>query len=219
MKKGLQLVFLFLTFIVIPSKAQQGVIELDAQIWADNWFALYVNEKMVAEDPVPITTERSFNAEAYQLSINLPAQFALIIKDFKENDSGLEYIGRRRQQIGDGGFIAQFKDASNGKLMAVSNNSWTCKAIHQAPLNKSCERSSNPLAECKSTIINEPENWMTSGFDDSDWPQAVEHSARAVRPHGGYDQYTWEPSAKLIWTEDLEIDNTILCRFTLDASS
>ena len=29
-----------------------------AQVWADNWFSLYVGENFVGEDSVPITTER-----------------------------------------------------------------------------------------------------------------------------------------------------------------
>jgi hypothetical protein len=214
------LVRVFLLLILIApgkySSAQQPLVTINAQVWADNWYAVYVDEKLIAEDPVPITTERSFNAETFSFSTALPAQFALIIKDFKENDSGLEYIGSRRQQIGDGGFIAQFRDATSNELLAVSNESWTCKAIHQAPLNKSCERSAQPLKECQSNIIQEPSNWMSSNFDDSQWPNAIVHSARAVRPHGGYSSYSWEPFAKLIWTEDLEIDNTILCRFTLE---
>ena len=39
-----------------------------AEIWADNWFEMYVNGKKVLEDSVPITTERSFNAETTDLA-------------------------------------------------------------------------------------------------------------------------------------------------------
>ena len=43
--------------------AQSKPISFLAEVWADNWFALYVNGKKVGEDSVPITTERSFNSE------------------------------------------------------------------------------------------------------------------------------------------------------------
>jgi hypothetical protein len=157
----------------------------------------------------------SFNAESFSFTTTLPAQISVIAKDFKESDSGLEYIGSRRQQIGDGGFIAQFTDADSNRLLAVTDESWVCKAIHQAPLNRDCERSSNPDKDCRSRIQDEPENWKDAAFDDSGWPGAVVHSAQAVRPHGGYNRISWHPAAKLIWTEDLEVDNTLLCRLTL----
>ncbi len=190
---------------------------LKADVWADNWFALYAGDELIKEDTVPYNTERSFNADSFSFNINLPSQLSVIIKDFKEDDSGLEYIGSGRQQIGDGGFKAQFFDAATGKLVAVSSDEWRCLAIHRAPLNKSCERSEDPSSECQSDIDAEPANWRGSDFDDSDWSNAVVHSAQAVRPHGGYRGVDWRAEAKLIWTDDLEIDNTILCRFTMDA--
>jgi hypothetical protein len=191
---------------------------INADVWADNWFALYVDEKLIAEDSVPFNTEQSFNAESFSFDTALPAQVSVIARDFIENDTGLEYIGSRRQQMGDGGFKAQFIDAETGKTLAVSNDSWHCKAVHRAPLNSSCERSPDPEQSCQSDIEPEPENWKRADFDSNAWPNAVIHTERAVRPHGGYSRIQWHPTAKLIWTEDLEIDNTLLCRFTLTDS-
>lgn len=192
-----------------------NVRNIALDIWADNWFALYLDGELLVEDPVPYNTERSFNAESFAFSVAPPASFSLVIKDFKETDSGLEYIGRSRQQIGDGGFMAQFVDADSGELLAVSNDSWRCMAIHRAPLNRSCVRSDNPEQSCGAEITPEPAGWKRADYDDSDWPQAVVHSAGAVRPHGGFDSIDWQSAAKLIWSADLEIDNTVLCRFTL----
>lgn len=192
-----------------------GARKIDADVWADNWFALYLESELLIEDPVQYNTERSFNSESFSFSATLPAHFSLIIKDFKENDTGLEYIGRRGQQIGDGGFIAHFFDAANGELLAVSDDSWKCIAIHRAPLNRSCERSDDPEQSCGADIMPEPPGWKLATYDDSDWPAAVVHPASAVRPHGGFDDVKWHSAAKLIWSDDLEIDNTVLCRFTL----
>lgn len=202
-------------FLIVSANAQAQTI--DADIWADNWYALYVGEELVKEDSVPFNTERSFNKDSFSFDTSYPIQLNLVIKDFKENDSGLEYIGSNRQQIGDGGFAAQFFDADSGKAIAVSDENWRCIAIHRAPLNKSCERSSNPTSDCQTDISEEPENWNSTDFDDSAWPNAVVHSAQVVRPRRGYDEVDWLDSVKLIWSEDLETDNTILCRATVYA--
>lgn len=191
---------------------------LKAEIWADNWFALYVDGKLVAEDSTPITTERSFNQETFYFQADQPVQMAVIIKDFKENDTGLEYIGSNRQQMGDGGFIAQFTQADTHEGVAFSNTDWKCLAIHQAPLDKGCEQEANPVAgsgKCTFKSTDEPEGWKNADFDDSQWPNAKEYSVNQVSPKEGYNEISWDPKAKLIWGSDLETDNTLLCRATL----
>ena len=94
---------------------------LRADVRADNWFALYVGAELIKEDSVAYYTERSFNSESFSFEADLPAQINVIIKDFKENDTGLEYIGSPRQQIGDGGFIARgYSDARMRSAADVS---------------------------------------------------------------------------------------------------
>lgn len=193
--------------------ADQSTIHAD--VWADNWFALYVDGELVMEDSVSITTERSFNSESFEFTTTLPAQIGLMVKDFKENDTGLEYIGSRRQQMGDGGVIAQFIDADTGETLVVTNDQWRCLPIHIAPLNPRCEKSDNPEATCGADITPEPSDWSTDSFDDSDWPSATEHSYRDVRPKDGYDRIDWDSQAEFMWSEDLETHNTVLCRITL----
>lgn len=195
--------------------AQETTIK--AQVWADNWFEFYVDGEVVMTDPVPITTEQSFNAEVFNFDAELPAQLAVHIMDFKEDDSGFEYIGSRRQQMGDGGFIAEFRNENN-QVVAVTDSDWVCKVIHQAPLNPSCGSSASPLEACEANILPMPANWASASFDDSGWNNAIVHSFQAVRPHGGYSSYSWQSESQLIWGEDLEIDNTLLCRFTLSES-
>ena len=56
---------------------------------------------------------------------------------------------------------------------------------------------------------------MDADFDDSAWPLAVEYTAEQVRPKDGYDEIEWDRSAKLIWSEDLVQDNTLLCRIVI----
>jgi len=201
------------------SAAEPEKHTIRADVYSDNWYAIYVGEELTAEDSVAYNTERSFNADSVTFDIELPAQLNFVLKDFKENDSGLEYIGTNRQQIGDGGFAAQFFDAETDELVAFSNAAWRCLPVHRAPLNRSCVRSLNPDTSCESEIIDEPADWMDADFDDSAWPYAVEHSAQDVRPLGGYRSVNWHPHVKLIWSDDLEIDNTILCRTTIPATN
>lgn len=205
---------------VTPAAAKTGnQTVIKADVFVDNWFALYQEDELVMEDPVAFKTERSFNAESFEFSTQLPAQMAIIMKDFYEDDSGLEYIGSRRQQMGDGGLVAQFFDAGNGALLAVSDESWVCKVIHQAPLNTSCVYDDNPIQTCQSKIEQEPAGWKSSSFDASDWQPATIHSRADARPHGGYRNVDWHKETKIVWGEDLEVDNIILCRFTIDAAS
>ena len=189
-----------------------------ADVWADNWFEMRIDGQQVAEDSVSITTERSFNAESFAFEAKPPFVIGLVAKDFKENDTGLEYIGSRRQQMGDGGVIVQIKNAA-GDTVAVSNEGWQCMVVHTAPLNKSCEKERNPVAgegACGFEEVAAPDGWDTAAFDASDWPNASVFSESDVRPKDGYDRITWDQSAKLIWGPDLEQSNTVLCRITVE---
>jgi hypothetical protein len=183
-----------------------------AQVWADNWFSLTVNGVLVGEDSVPITTERSFNAETITFSASYPLTIALVAKDYKESDSGLEYIGTDRQQMGDGGFIAQITDTATGAIVAATGSDWRGLVIHRAPLDTGCVSSAQPDVDCGSEITAEPAGWTEAAFDDSAWPTATEYTTTEVGTKDGYDTIAWDPSAALIWTSDLKVDNTILWR-------
>ena len=188
-----------------------------AEVWADNWFSLYINGKLVGQDSVAITTEKSFNSDRITFTASYPFTIAMVTKDFKQNDTGLEYIGTDRQQMGDGGFVAQFTDTSTGKVVAYTNSSWRGLVIHQAPLNVSCERSRTPDTECTSRISAEPAGWSESSFNDASWPTASAYSKEQVGVKDGYNNISWSSNAQIIWTSDLEIDNTILWRHTVAA--
>ncbi len=203
---------LFLSATCLPAEP------FSADVWSDNWFEMRIDGTRVAEDSVPITTERSFNAESFDFDAERPFVIGLVAKDFKENDTGLEYIGTRRQQMGDGGVILQIRDAA-GATVAVSDASWQCLVIHTAPVDRSCEDAANPVAGegvCAFEAMDEPAGWDQAGFAASDWPQAIEYSEREVSPKDGYDRIEWVEGARLIWGTDLEQSNTILCRLRVE---
>lgn len=68
---------------------------------------------------------------------------------------------------------------------------------------------------CTHEILPEPEGWTSSTFDDTSWVAAREYTAAEVGAKDGYDTVAWAPDAKLIWSDDLKVDNTILWRLTV----
>ncbi|MCP4960577.1 MAG: hypothetical protein GY925_15080, partial [Actinomycetia bacterium] len=198
------------------SPTETSTFEID--VGGDDWFALHVSGEVVGEDSVPITTERSFNRETFTFEASYPLTIAIEAKDFKEDDSGLEYIGEANQQMGDGGIIAQIVDTSTGEVIAVTNDTWSVMVIHRAPVNPDCEKAADPISTCEWEIVEAPSGWTGSDYDDSTWGTATEWTEAEVSPKDGYHQISWDPSAELIWGSDLEIDNTILLRSSVAAT-
>ena len=194
-----------------------GPVRLKGEAWADNWFAMYVGDRKVAEDSVPITTERSFNAETFTFEATLPVTVGLVLRDYIQDDTGLEYIGTPNQQMGDGGFILQLTDAATGRLVAVTDARMRCLVIHAAPLNPSCEKSATPATTCQSRILPEPEGWRAPGFDDAAWLPATTYTPAQVGVKDGYTTIRWDASARLVWSADLKVDNTLLCRLRVES--
>ncbi|CAO1651125.1 PEBP family protein [Salinibacterium sp. NYA9b] len=200
----------------VPSDSVAEEQTFTADVWADNWFALYVNGELVGEDSVPITTERSFNKETITFTASYPLTIAIEAKDFKETDSGLEYIGEPNQQMGDGGLIAQVTDDA-GSVVAVTNSSWSSLVTQRAPLDTSCENSSAPDVECTFTETEADADWFTDGYDSTSWNFASEFTAAEVGPKDGYTEVAWDASAQLIWADSLTQDNTILFRTVVES--
>ena len=192
-------------------------ITFKAEIWADNWFALYVNGKKVGEDSVSIKTERSFNSETLTFKATYPLTIGIIAKDYVENSSGLEYIGKPNQQIGDAGISIQISEVKNGQVVAYSNSTWKVLVIDKAPLNQECVTSKNPSAECQSSNIGLPKSWAISTFKDNNWGKASLFTKEEVGVKDGYFDIKWNSRAQLIWSSDLRLDNTILLRKKISA--
>ena len=183
-----------------------------AEVWADNWFSLYVNGKKVGEDSVPITVQRSFNSEVIKFSATYPLTLGLIAKDYVQSKSGLEYLNTPNQQIGDGGLIFQIRESASNKLVAASDGSWKYMTANTAPTNPECEKSTQPDIDCKYIDYQVPSNWASSTFSDLKWKSAVIYSANAVGPKEGYYSINWISSAKFIWGADLKLDNVVYFR-------
>ena len=98
--------------------------------------------------------------------------------------------------------------------------------------------STPPLVGCVARVTPRPEEWATPGFDDSRWEYALEYSPPSVSygslPAGCEDPNTYVSRAvdangvnytcqnnvnwgdsKFIWRPDIDLDNYVLCRYTL----
>lgn len=194
------------------AQAQTKPVQFTAEVWADNWFELYVNGKRVGQDSVPYKTERSFNADRVQFTASYPLTIGLVAKDYVENASGLEYIGTSKQQIGDGGIILQIRETTSKRLVAVTNSSWKTFVANRAPTNPECVTSTAPLTACKASTRVAPKTWLAATFNANSWVTATEYTEETVGVKEGYLQVSWDPSAKLVWSADLKLDNVVLFR-------
>lgn len=197
--------------------ATSKLISFQAEIWVDNWFELYVNGKKIAQDSVPITTERSFNSAKVKFTATYPFTVGIIARDYTENASGLEYIGKSNQQIGDGGFVLQIRELAKNTVIGVTDKKWRTLVINKAPLNPECVTSSKPLTDCKSQQIATPSSWAQKTYNDKQWLNATEYSKDEVGVKDGYFDISWSPLARLIWSGDLKLDNYLLIRKTFSA--
>ena len=118
---------------------------LRADVWADNWFRLWVNGELVGEDSVPITTERSFNAETFTFEAALP------LTDRRRGE-GLQ--GERHRPR-----VHRHRPAADGRRRADPADrrcrhrrgrrrqrraDWQALVTHIAPLDTSCEQLGRP---------------------------------------------------------------------------
>jgi hypothetical protein len=161
----------------VPVNAAAKIYSFSAEIWADNWFALYVNGKKVGEDSTPFATERSFNSDLISFKASYPLTIGIIARDYVENASGLEYIGKPNQQVGDGGIIAQIRQTDTGQIVGSTNKSWKVFTTNKAPLNEECVKSSAPLKECKAQSVKAPTSWYSATFKDTSWSSLPPQSA------------------------------------------
>ena len=160
-------------------------------VYADNWFMLYINGKPVAVDSIDFLPH---NVVSVDILPEYPMTIAVLAKDNADPKTGLEY----GNHIGDGGFIMKFSDGT------VTNASWKAKCYFKGPLNRDVQ---NPKVSTQPL----PQNWFEVGFDDSNWAHATEYTEQRVNPKQPFYQADFS-GAKWIWTDDLDLDNTIIFR-------
>jgi phosphatidylethanolamine-binding protein (PEBP) family uncharacterized protein len=182
-------------------QAPQGLIKpsmadtVHAEVYADNWFMLYINDRLVAVDPIEFTPH---NVVSFDFLPDYPLNIAVLVKDNADPKTGLEY----GTHIGDGGFILKFADGT------VTHANWKAKSFFHGPLNRN---TANPQVR----IDPLPERWWAGNFDDHAWPNAKEFTTAQVDPKPPFFDHDFT-TARFIWTDDLALDNTVVFRTKID---
>ncbi len=164
-------------------------------VYADNWFAMFINGELVATDSIKFTPH---NVISFDILPEYPMTIAVIAKDNADPKTGLEY----GDHIGDGGLCIKFADGT------VTNATWKARSFFKGPTNRDVK---NPAVE--HTPI--PDEWWKPGFDDSDWANATEFAEDRVNPKEPFFKADFS-GAKWIWSSDLDLDNTVIFRTRIE---
>ena len=162
--------------------------------YADNWCVIFINGKMVAVDSIDFLPH---NEISVKILPEYPMTIAVLAKDNAEPATGLEYTNK----IGDGGFILKLGDGT------VTSAAWKAKSFFTGPLNSN-------IASPTVARTPIPARWYASDFDDSTWGTATEYTSARVGPDGDYVAADFT-GASFIWTSDLNLDNTVIFRTTV----
>ena len=176
-----RLLCLVLLFSIVCSASAQRRSRLPAHIvkpntgdlaklnvYADNWFKLYINGELVAVDSIEFMPHNIISVEVLP---EYPMTIAVMARDNADAITGKEY---EHAQIGDGGFILKLGDD------VVSNSSWKAKCFFFGPM----EGEKPPVKH-----VPIPEDWFGTDFDDSAWESATEFEETIVRPPRPFREY------------------------------
>ena len=160
-------------------------------IYADNWFALYINGRLAFVDPIAFLPH---NVVSVDLLPEYPMTIAVIAHDNADPKTGLEY----GDHIGDAGLALRFADGT------VTDSTWKVKSIERGPIGGDI---ANPRVETEPR----PVNWFAPDFDDSRWENATTYTEERVNPKPPFYEHDFK-GAQFIWSKDLDLDNTVLFR-------
>lgn len=126
-----------------------------ANVYADNWFQLYINGELVAVDSIRFIPH---NVISVDILPAYPMTIAVTARDNADPRTGMEYANTN---IGDGGFILKFADGT------VTNATWKAKSFSRGPIG-------GDVKDPKVANEELPANWFAVDFDDSAWANAKE---------------------------------------------
>lgn len=207
-------------------------VEIDADgdvitgyIFADNYFELYINGKLVGVDAVPFTP---FNSSLVKFKVKKPYNIAIKLVDWEENlGLGSEDNRGKKYHAGDGGFIASFSDGT------VTNDQWFAQTFYTSPIyDLTCLKEKDQLRDSAGCFTGGtddgtnaygihwalPKNWQTAAFDYSQWPQASTYSEDQIGVNNkvAYMNFIEKFSgagAQFIWSSNVVLDNQVLLKY------
>lgn len=219
----------------VPVIDAGGAETLTAYVFADNYFELYINGQLIGVDTVPFTP---FNSSVLRFRVDRPFTAAILAVDWEENlglgserGRGVDY------SPGDAGIAMRIEDA-NGAPVAITDGTWRAQTFYVSPLSdraclvvdgarrdsSSCATQGTRTASGLSAAFWPlPNDWQTSAFDDSGWPQAVTFSndTVGVRNKPAFTNFldvfdAPDADAQFIWSSNLVLDNLVLLRRRID---
>lgn len=197
-------------------------------IFADNYFELYINGKLIAVDPVPFTR---FNSNIVKFKVKTPYTIAVKVIDWEENlGIGSENNRGKDFHPGDGGFIASFSDGT------VTNDKWKAQTFYTAPisdLNCLTEIGAKRLSSnCSTEGVDDgkdfygvhwkiSENSFEVAFDDSQWPNATTYTEDVIgvknkKAYMNFIEKFSGAGAEFIWSTNVVLDNEVIVRYTVE---
>ena len=207
------------------------VIEIDKDaevitgyIFADNYFELFINGKLVGVDSVPFTP---FNSSVVKFKVKKPYEIAIKVVDWEENSGlGSESNRGKRFHPGDGGLIASFSDGT------ITNSKWKAQTFYTSPIydlscvkeneneriTKDCDtKSLDEYKETYSLHWDIPIDWQSNNKYLS-WPKAVEYTEDEIgvinkNAYMNFQEKFTGAGASFIWSSNLVLDNLILFRY------
>ena len=206
-----------------------------AYIFGDNYFEFYVDGKLLAVDPVPMTP---FNSNVIRFKAKQPFTVGIMGVDWEEHlGLGFENFRGAAFHQGDAGLVAVIKN-SKGESVSITDASWKAQTFYTAPMKTTdclvINGSHRDSSKCSTDDTSDgsewfaahwpiPDNWSTADFDDSKWPDAVTFTNDFVGVDNkpAYTNFTDlfdDPAAdaKFIWSSSLVHDNLVLMRNTIE---
>jgi hypothetical protein len=208
------------------------VVEVDADgevitgyIFADNYFELFINGKLIGIDPIPFTP---FNSNIVRFKVKKPYEIAVKLIDWEENlGLGSENNRGKKFHPGDGGFIASFSDGT------VTDNQWSAQTFYISPIyDLSCLTEENNIRGSAACTIegsddgengygihwSVPDDWVSQGYDYSDWPKATTYTEEEIgvnnkKSYMNFKEKFAGVGAKFIWSSNVVLDNEVLLRY------
>ncbi|MGK0410114.1 MAG: hypothetical protein ACJASB_002275 [Shewanella psychromarinicola] len=207
------------------------VIEVDhdgeiitGYIFADNYFELFINGKLIGVDPIPFTP---FNSNIVRFKVKKPYDIAIKVVDWEENSGlGTENNRGKKYHPGDGGLIASFSDGT------VTNSDWSAQTFYTAPiyelscateigqqrLTKRCDtdgRDSYDKAYSLHWQISQ--DWQTNN-EYVTWPKSVKFTEQQIGVDNKKAYMNFQPQfsgagASFIWSSNVILDNLVLFRY------
>ncbi len=193
-------------------------------IFADNYFELFINGKLVGVDAVPFTP---FNSNIVKFKVKKPYDIAIKAVDWEENSGlGSERNRGKKYHPGDGGLIASFSDGT------ITNSDWKAQTFYTSPIydlscvkevgneriTKDCNISgSNEYIETYSLHWDIPLSWE-SNEEYLSWPKSVQYTEDEIgvdnkKAYMNFQEQFSGSGASFIWSSNVVLDNLVLFRY------